>query len=89
MRTKPVARLLACLVLVATPVVPSQAQRRTPTVGVLNYAAAHDVRVVQSPRCAIWDMSRDEISRLSNDTQMACSTGSRGWPPNWPRPRSI
>jgi putative ABC transport system substrate-binding protein len=47
MWTKLMASLFACLVLVATPVVPSQAQRRTPTVGVLNYAAAHDVRVVQ------------------------------------------
>jgi len=33
--------------LMATTVVPSQAQRPAPTVGILNYAATGDVRVVQ------------------------------------------
>jgi putative ABC transport system substrate-binding protein len=35
------------LIVIATAVVPSQAQRRAPTVGILNYAATGDVRVVQ------------------------------------------
>jgi ABC-type uncharacterized transport system substrate-binding protein len=47
MQAKRVASLFAGLILIATTVVPSQAQRRAPTVGILNYAAAHDVRVVQ------------------------------------------
>ena len=35
------------LILIGTTVVPSQAQRRAPTIGILNYAATGDVRVVQ------------------------------------------
>jgi putative tryptophan/tyrosine transport system substrate-binding protein len=47
MRSKWVACLFACLILIGTTAAPSQAQRRTPTIGILNYAAAHDIRVVQ------------------------------------------
>src|SRR5215468_838862 len=39
--------VVTCLILIGTTVVPSQAQRRAPTVGILNYAATGDVRVVQ------------------------------------------
>src|SRR5262249_13664226 len=39
--------VVTCLIFIGTTVVPSQAQRRAPTVGILNYAAAGDVRVVQ------------------------------------------
>ena len=39
--------VVTCLILIGTAVVPSQAQRRAPTVGILNYAATGDVRVVQ------------------------------------------
>jgi len=37
----------ACLIIIGTTVVPSHAQRRAPTVGILNFAAPGDVRVVQ------------------------------------------
>ena len=48
MRARVVASLLGCLVLLTlTTVVSPQPQRPVPTVGVLNYAAPHDVRVVQ------------------------------------------
>ncbi len=47
MRVKWGAGLIAWSILVATTVVPSQAQRRVPTVGILNYAGANDVRVIQ------------------------------------------
>jgi putative ABC transport system substrate-binding protein len=47
MQAKLVVSLFAGLMLIAITVVPSQAQRRPPAVGILNYAAAHDVRVVQ------------------------------------------
>ncbi len=48
MRAKAAASLCVCLFLVAstTPAL-SQPQRRVPTVGILNFAAAHDVRVIQ------------------------------------------
>ncbi len=40
--------LLCCLVLLTlTTAVSPEPQRRAPTIGVLNYAAAHDVRVIQ------------------------------------------
>src|SRR6266566_4842316 len=40
--------LLCCLVLLTlTTAVSPEPQRRSPTIGVLNYAAAHDVRVIQ------------------------------------------
>ena len=39
--------VITCLMLIGTAVVPSQAQRRAPTVGILNYASTGDVRVVQ------------------------------------------
>ena len=39
--------VVTCLILIGTTVVPSQAQRGAPTVGILNYAATGDVRVVQ------------------------------------------
>ena len=46
MRVRWLAGLFACLILIGA-AAPSQAQRRTPTIGLLNFAAAHDVRVVQ------------------------------------------
>src|SRR5499427_5551794 len=39
--------VFTCLMLFGTTVAPSQAQRRAPTIGILNYAATGDVRVVQ------------------------------------------
>jgi putative tryptophan/tyrosine transport system substrate-binding protein len=48
MQARVAASLCVCLFLVAstTPAL-SQPQRRVPTVGILNFAAAHDVRVIQ------------------------------------------
>src|SRR6516165_3585859 len=39
--------VVTCLTLIGTTLVSSQAQRRAPTVGILNYGATGDVRVVQ------------------------------------------
>jgi ABC-type uncharacterized transport system substrate-binding protein len=48
MRARVAASLCVCLVLVAsTTLALSQPQRRVLTVGILNFAAAHDVRVIQ------------------------------------------
>jgi putative ABC transport system substrate-binding protein len=48
MRAKMMVSFFAALILAAwSGIVPSQAQKRPPTVGILNYAAAHDVRVIQ------------------------------------------
>lgn len=48
MRARTVASLIACLFITAsTSLTPLQAQRRAPTVGILNYAAAGDLRVNQ------------------------------------------
>jgi putative tryptophan/tyrosine transport system substrate-binding protein len=48
MRARVVASLLGCLIfLTLTTAASPEPQRHAPTVGVLNYAAAHDVRVIQ------------------------------------------
>ena len=48
MRGRTAAGLLACLMLLASSTLLSaQSQRRAPTVGILNYAAADDIRVTQ------------------------------------------
>ncbi len=48
MRAIAAASLLGCLILLtSTAAVSPEPQRRAPTVGVLNYAVAHDIRVIQ------------------------------------------
>ena len=82
--------VLTCLILIGTTVVPSQAQRRAPTVGILNYAATGDVRVVQF-LTALRELGYIEgrnialVQRHADGALDSC----RGWPPSWSRPMSI
>ena len=90
MRARVVASLLGCLVLLTlTTVVSPQPQRPVPTVGVLNYAAPHDVRVVQFIE-AFRELGYVEERNLTLVQRHADGILDRlpGSPPNWSRPKS-